>query len=259
MRVMTFNLRCNFPLDFKNKWENRKDIIFHIINKYNCDIIGTQEVTNSMFEDISKNIKKFNIIGEPRSKRFFSERNDILISDRYKIKNYKTFWLSENPEKVGSSKWYSIFPRICTTAVLNIEDGKKIRVCNLHLDCFLPQAREYGLKKLIEFIEKEQEKEDIPVILMGDFNATPNSKLIRNLKNGKYCKKKFVAVQDFNKELYKMPTRSDFGRKRKGIHIDYIFVSEDIEIINTEIISDNINGKYPSDHFPVMAEIKIKN
>ena len=33
-----------------------------------------------------------------------------------------------------------------------------MRVYNTHLDCFLPQARDFGLKKLGQFIEKNRKK-----------------------------------------------------------------------------------------------------
>lgn len=255
MRIMTFNLRCDFLLDFNNRWDTRKNMIYHIMRDYNCDIVGTQEIKENMFKDIKDNVEEYNIIGSPRSKNISSERNNILISKKHIIQESKTFWLSENPDKIGSRKWYSLFPRICTTAIVEI-DNTKVRICNSHLDNFLPKAREYGLMKLMEVIEKEQE--NLPIILMGDFNATPDSKLIEDFTKGKLSNKKLVAVQDANKNLYNEVTRDGFKRKQKGVHIDYIFVSEEIEVINAEIIKYNINGKYPSDHYPLMADIKIK-
>jgi endonuclease/exonuclease/phosphatase family metal-dependent hydrolase len=246
---MTFNLRCDFPLDFNNRWDSRKNMIYHVMSDYKCDIIGTQEVKDNMFKDIEDNVKDYIIIGQPRSKKNSSERNNILISKKHIIHEYKTFWLSENPDKIGSRKWYSLFPRICTTAIVEI-DNNKVRICNSHLDNFLPKAREYGLKKLMEVIEEEQKKEELPIILMGDFNATPDSKLINDFAKGKFSKKKLVAVQETNKKLYNEVTRDSFKRKQQGVHIDYIFVSQEIEVVNAEIIKYNIHGKYPSDHYP---------
>ena len=46
-----------------------------------------------------------------------------------------------------------------------------------------------------------------------------------------------------------------FKGREKGMHIDYIFVSEEFNIKHVEIIRNNINGKYPSDHYPIMATI----
>lgn len=258
MRVMTFNLRCDFILDFNNRWDMRKDIAVNLINHYKCDFIGVQEATKKMHDYLCYNLQNYYIVGRSRSKSISDERNDILIDKKYKIKEYKTFWLSDNPQKVGSSKWYSLYPRICTTAVVNIGNNNNIRICNSHLDCFLPQAREYGLRKLIEVIKREQEKEELPLIIMGDFNATPNSRLIQNFKNGVYTDKKMIAVQDANSSIYKERTRGNFKGRKKGLHIDYIFVSEEFEIFNVEIVKYNENGRYPSDHYPVFAEIKLK-
>lgn len=258
MRVMSFNLRSDFILDFKNRWDTRKDLVYDTINRYKCDIIGVQEVTNKMFEDITENINDYNIIGSARSKKFFSERNNLFISKKHNIEKHKTFWLSKSPDKVGSQLWYSLYPRICTTAVVKMENNQRVRVYNTHLDCLLPQARDFGLKKLGQFIEKNRKEEKLPVIVMGDFNATPNSKVIKKFASGEYSTSRFVAVQEVKKELYQKSTMSSFKGKEKGLHIDYIFVSEELEIVDVDIVKDNINGKYPSDHYPLIADIRIK-
>lgn len=258
MRVMTFNLRCDTPKDFNNRWDTRKMMVYQLMNKYKCDIIGTQEVKDNMLRDLEENVRGYNIVGEPRYKKISSERNNIFISSNYSIQEYKTFWLSKTPDKVGSKVWYSYLPRICTTAVVQIEDNKKIRICNSHLDNLFQKAREYGLKKLMEVIEKEQENEKLPIILMGDFNDTPDSNLIRDFRNGNYSKEKLMPVQDIKKDLYNEATRDKFIRTNNGVHIDYIFVSKEVEVVDAEIIKDNVNGKYPSDHYPLMAEIKIR-
>ena len=258
MRVMSFNLRSDFILDFKNRWDNRRELVYDIIKKYQCDIIGVQEVTNKMFEDITGNVKDYYIIGSARSKRFFSERNNLFISKKHDIEEHKTFWLSKSPDKVGSQLWYSLYPRICTTAVIQLEDNRRVRLYNTHLDCLLPQARDFGLKKLGQFIEKNRKVENLPVIVMGDFNATPNSKVIKKFAAGEYSTSRFVAVQEIKKELYEKSTMSSFKGKENGLHIDYIFVSEELEIVDVDIVKDNINGKYPSDHYPLIADIRIK-
>lgn len=257
MKIMTFNLKCDNPLYFNNRWDKRKHMIYDIMKNYECDIIGTQEVKDNMLKDLKNNISSHNIIGRQRCKKISSERNNILISKNYTICEEKTFWLSDSPEKVGSKKWYSLFPRICTTAVIE-SNNTKIRICNTHLDNLLSKAREFGLSKLMKVIEKEEEKEKLPMILMGDFNAVPDSKLIKEFIQGKFSNKKLMPVQEINKELYSKVTRDSFKRTENGVHIDYIFVSEEIEVINAEIINYNNNGKYPSDHYPLMAEVKIK-
>ena len=132
MKVMTFNLRTDFLLDINNRWNKRKEIVYDILNNNDCDIIGVQELNNKMFKDISKEAPGYNIIGSPRSLKYFIERNDILVSKKHKILEYSTFWLSEDPEKIGSAIWYSVYPRICTTALIRLNDGNIVRVYNTH-------------------------------------------------------------------------------------------------------------------------------
>lgn len=257
MKVMTFNIRADSILDIGNRWAKRSSLVYDTIQTYDCEIVGLQEVTDKMYADFSKNIKSYNMIGVGRTKKYFNEKNSLLIKKDYHILEEDTFWLSKTPTKTGSSIWYSLFPRICTTAVIQLPNGFKIRVYNTHLDCLLPHAREYGLKKIIEYIESCHEKEQLPCILMGDFNATPNSKLIKKLAKGTYSSRRFIAVQDVNKEIYNKATMGRFRDKEKGMHIDYIFVSEDFQINNVDIIKYNQKGKYPSDHYPVIADLKI--
>lgn len=257
MKVMSFNLRADNILDVKNRWNNRSELVYEIVNGDAYDVIGLQEVTPKMYEDLCENLKSYESVGEGRTKKFFNEKNNVLVNDRHLILEDETFWLSRNPQKVGSTIWYSLFPRICTTVVLRMKDGLKVRVYNTHLDCILPQAREYGIKTIIKAIERHRQKEQLPCILMGDFNATPNSRLIQEFTNGTYANRQFVAVQESNRRLYEQTTMSHFKGKEKGMHIDYIFVSEEFKIENVELLKYNKAGKYPSDHYPLIAELSI--
>lgn len=257
MKVMTFNLRADNVLDVRNRWEKRSHLVYDVIKNYNCDIIGLQEVTDRMYTDVCSHVNGYNIIGVGRTKKFFNESNNILVRKNYKTLSNDTFWLSRTPERKGSSVWYSLFPRICTTCILELDNNLKIRVYNTHLDCLLPYAREYGLKTIIQYIERNYEEDQLPCILMGDFNATPNSKLIKKLERGYYSNKRFVAVQDTKREIYSETTMGKFRGREKGMHIDYIFVSEEFKIEDVDIIKYNQKGKYPSDHYPIIAEIKV--
>ena len=57
MRVMTFNLRSDSILDGKNRWKKRKAIVFNVLDSYQCDIIGLQEVTLKMRDDLEHYLK----------------------------------------------------------------------------------------------------------------------------------------------------------------------------------------------------------
>lgn len=40
--------------------------------------------------------------------------------------------------------------------------------------------------------------------------------------------------------------------------IDYIFVSEQIEVHRYATLTDRFNGRYPSDHLPVVARVALR-
>ncbi len=254
---MTFNLRSDSILDGKNRWQKRNHVVYDVLKKYNCDIIGLQEVTHKMYRDLEQHLQDYWIIGQPRTKRFFVEHNNILISKRHKILEEETFWLSDQPDKVGSSIWYSVFPRICTTAKIQLESGEIIRIYNTHLDVYLSPARGYGLKKIVEYIEKQQQIESFPIILMGDFNTKPNDKLIQKFIEDGINNKRFVAVQEYDKSIYNKPTMGRFKDKEKGMHLDYIFVSEECSVAQTQIVKHHVNGRFPSDHYPLFADVRL--
>lgn len=258
MRVMTFNLRADNVLDTRNRWKQREQIVYDMIKAYNCDMIGLQEVTNLMSEDLRKNIIPYHHVGMGRTKNFFVEKNTVLIRKRYEILETKTFWLSKSPNKVGSGLWHSLFPRICTRVTFKINGKDKVCMYNTHLDCLSPVARRYGLSVILNDMKKYQEKEKLPCILTGDFNASPNGKLIKQFKKEVFELNGMRAVQDIKPDLYKQATMGSFKDKETGLHIDYIFVSEEFEIIDAEVIKYNQKGKYPSDHYPIMAEIRLK-
>ena len=93
---------------------------------------------------------------------------------------------------------------------------------------------------------------------MGDFNSSPDSHTIKNLGSRHYSNtKRFIAVQDFNKDIYNHSTMSKFNGNEKGLHIDYIFVSEEFSINHVEIVKYNKEGKYPSDHYPIVASLSL--
>ncbi|MHC4745103.1 MAG: choice-of-anchor Q domain-containing protein, partial [Planctomycetota bacterium] len=42
-----------------------------------------------------------------------------------------------------------------------------------------------------------------------------------------------------------------------GGKIDYVFTAPDVQVLDAQILHDNVNGRYPSDHFPVTAKVRF--
>jgi endonuclease/exonuclease/phosphatase family metal-dependent hydrolase len=52
-------------------------------------------------------------------------------------------------------------------------------------------------------------------------------------------------------------TFNGFDGQRDGPKIDYVFVEPDTRVREAGIVHDNRDGRYPSDHYPVYAEILL--
>jgi endonuclease/exonuclease/phosphatase family metal-dependent hydrolase len=101
-------------------------------------------------------------------------------------------------------------------------------------------------------------EQGIPVMLMGDLNCRPDSEPIRFLRNNGFGEdpEKGRLYNGYEKTNQDAPgTFNGFG-KAKGLHaIDYIFVSYNITVLSMMVDKSHYGGGYPSDHYPVIADI----
>ena len=255
--VITYNIKYDDNSNGENSWNVRKGAMIELIHKLSPDILGIQEglIHQVEFLDSKMSDHKYVGVGRDDGNRkgeycaiFFNEK-------KYKLLDKSTFWLSENPDKV-SIGWDAALERICTYALLkNIKDGNKIWVFNTHFDHVGNIAREQSARLLLEKIQMLNVNED-PVLLIGDFNAEENSKVIDIL-----IQKLRDTKRDYEIE-HKGPvgTFNNFLNNQEIIkRIDYVF-SKGFQTISHQHIDKKLeSGDHISDHLPVFVEVKIMN
>lgn len=269
LRVMSFNIRNGDANDGENHWKNRKQMVFELLRNQKCDVVGLQEALKFQIDEIIKEVPELGMVGVGRDDgKTKGEYSAILYNRRrFKIDESGTFWLSDTPEVPGSITWGNACTRICTWArLVEIKTNKAFYMYNLHLDHVSQPSREKSVVLVIERIEQRKYKE--PFVLTGDFNAGENNRAILYLKgktvfdNGKGNRSEnpLVLVDTFrvlHPDANEVGTFHQFKGLRSGDKIDYIFTTSDVKVLETEILRDNTKGHYPSDHFPVIAEILI--
>ena len=255
--VITYNIKYDDNSNGENSWNVRKDAMIELIHKHSPDILGIQEGLIHQVEFLDSKMSHHKYVGVGRddgNKKgeycaiFFNEK-------KYKLLEESTFWLSENPDKV-SIGWDAALERICTYALLkNIKDGNKIWVFNTHFDHVGNTAREESAKLLLEKIQMLNINED-PVLLIGDFNAEENSKVIDIL-----IQKLRDTKRDYEIEhIGPVGTFNNFLNNQEIIkRIDYVF-SKGFQTISHQHIDKKLeSGDHISDHLPVFVEVKIMN
>jgi len=252
IKVATFNLRRDFFLDFKRRWDIRSNIAADIIKKSHADIIGVQELLPIMKDDLKSKLNGYNFIGKGRCKKEMNEHSDIIVNNtKLEVTSYETFWLSRNPDIPGSRFLTALFPRICTAATVKY-NNKYIRVYNTHLDNISPWARSYSIDLILQNIKQNNKIQKMPVIITGDFNARPNSKVIDKLMNNEVINLTNVFTGEGTYHGMKYEHGKFYTRQ-----YDYIFVSDDINVNNVYLDKTAHENIYPSDHYPLIAGLVL--
>ena len=264
--LMSFNIRFANPDDGFNYWPNRKDLVASMIRYHDVDIVGLQEALRSQLDDLSELLPGYKWVGLCRTDGTTTPDPDnefsaiLYRADRYEMLDGATFWLSEEPEKVGSKSWDSSLPRVVTwTQFKEKTTGNTFYHFNTHFDHRGVEARANSaklIKKKIAEIAK-----DAPVVLTGDFNCLPTDEPYLILTN----KEDKIRLDD---ALFvsQMPHHGPLGTWTNsfqfpgvpGRRIDFIFVNKQIAVLKHGILSDSWSGRLPSDHLPVLTKIMFK-
>ncbi len=269
VRIMTFNIRYGSANDGQNHWKNRREMVFDVIRKQQSDVVGLQEALRFQIDEIRKALPMYGEIGVAREDgKIDGEYSAILYrADRFGVGQAGTFWLSDTPEVPGSNQWGGACVRICTWArLVENSSGKAFYVFNLHLDHVSQPSREKSAVLLTQRIQSRSIKE--PFVLTGDFNAGESNPVITYLKgqtaltgaDGTTSKNPLAMVDTFrvlHPGARDVRTGHAFDGGRQGNKIDFVFARPEVKVLEAEILYDNVDGRYPSDHFPVTARLLL--
>ena len=252
--VMTYNIRLNVKSDGENWWENRKDKVAALMNYYEADFIGAQEVQHEQLEYLLKTLPHYSSIGVGRDDgKTAGEYSCILYNNKnYRPVQQSTFWLSQTPDKV-SMGWDAVCNRVCTYGLFeHITTKKKVWVFNTHFDHVGDTARYESAQLIMERVKQLKSQQNYPVLFTGDFNSQPGDAPVQyiseHLKNTRMISKMPPYGPEATWNAFK------FNEVPKG-WIDYVFVSKEVTVQKYAVLTDSYDKKYPSDHFPVLVHI----
>lgn len=258
-RLMTFNIRYGTADDGPNRWEVRNELVFDTIADHKADIIGLQEALDFQVTQIRRVLPQYKIVWAGRDDgRQGGEGCPVMFrKDRFKLADSGTFWFSNSPWDPGSKHWGNELPRICTwVRLIDKATGSGVYVYNLHLDHVSKVSRVYSIELLVKQIAAREH--DDPVVVLGDFNMGTNNPAMDPLRRIERDSD-FEPMVDVWSHLHpggsSVITYHAFGKSRGGC-VDHIFVEKTTEIIETAIDGRSNNGRFPSDHFPVIAVVK---
>ncbi|GGE26661.1 endonuclease [Pullulanibacillus camelliae] len=263
VKAMTFNIRVDVESDRDNAWGYRTEYIGKLMHSIKPHLLGLQEVKPHMLKTVEQLLDNYHWIGEYRAEN--DEANPLFYDKAFfQLLDHDTFWLSETPERPGSNDWGDL-PRICTWGRLqNKENPHKVFLAfNTHLDHISEEARTKGMQLIWTRMKNLIAQFHCPALLMGDFNAAPDSDTIRFADGQLELEGVRVHLQNSYQVLDNSSGESigctfhDFSGDTRGEPIDYIFVTQEITLHQSHIHREHFEGNYPSDHYPLVAHITI--
>jgi endonuclease/exonuclease/phosphatase family metal-dependent hydrolase len=253
--IMTFNIRMETIQDGENQWAKRKENLSSMLEFYEADLCGMQEVLVGQIRDLTKLLPKYAYVGVGRDDaKEGGEFSPIFYKkDKYTVLESNTFWLSQTPEKPSKS-WDAALNRIVSYAKFKDNKTKKMfYVFNTHFDHIGQVARRESAKMLVAKIKAINHK--IPVILTGDFNSTPQEEPTIIINEG------LIDAQKVTKQLHFGPISTFNGFESKEIAgrlIDYIFLNTDkIKVLKHATLSNTWGGRFASDLHAVLAQLEF--
>jgi len=250
LRVMSFNVRTPVDTEPGRRWEDRRDAMVEVIRQAQPAVIGTQELTQVQARYLGEHLPGYRWFGRGRRGGEDDEHMGVFYDDKLlSLLDSGDFWLSATPEVAGSNTWGDPYPRMATWGLFQRRaDGRRFYLFNTHLP-YRPQdepSRVLGAQLLLRRIAALPA--DVPVVLTGDFNSEPGSDTWRTLT---------ATLRDARAEAPQVEgprlTFQDFGgtdrRQLDGILL-HGFHAQRFVTIDTRP-----RGIFPSDHYPVLAEL----
>ncbi len=272
LRVMSFNIRYGTAKDGPNRWEKRRSHVLAMFKQRNLDLIGLQECLDFQLAEISAALPGYATYSLGREADGGGEMCAILWrAERFELIDSGSFGLA--PEgRLGETAWDAALPRICSWVHLYDKlNDKSFWLYNAHFDHVGEQARLESARLLLQKIGESfmANGAEMPVLVTGDFNCTPDSAPARLLL-GQLQDCHALGNFGYNEHDERVPmdefangTFHDWTGAAGNKRIDYVLSSRDFSVLSSELIRESWptrKGKqaaagYLSDHFPLLVEV----
>ena len=261
IRVMSFNVWGHWT---KKVWRNRAAPDVATIGRYGPDLIGLQECQRVNLRTYRKHLPRYAQVRGPRYGNLLTHHLNAILFDPARLELLESggFWLSETPDRY-SRGWGARVPRSANWALFGTRWGLVLHL-NTHLDHESAPARRNGSALIIERVERliQDLRPGTPAILTGDFNCRPATPAYETFARAGYADT-FLAAGNtndtgadtfhaFEGNAYRDP-HPEHGPRR----IDWILLKDPsgrLNVASHDILRDGA-PPYPSDHYPVLAEI----
>ncbi len=260
MKFLSYNLRNagireEENTDIWNNWRFRRHAVIDLIRKANPDVLALQEDSEEQLQAIRHGLKESHaVFCDPAFYEADNAYDAILVRNTLKVSGSGSFWIcgdGKKQSKIGGS----ICIRHATYVRLHLSDASLL-VANVHLDhTDDPAVKQQEIEVLIDRLSNLSGKPPTRMIVLGDFNSTPNRQPHFLLEQ--YGLRDSAWLRS-NEEA----TCIHWTKLPASERIDYIWVSDDLKgaLADYQVISgayrrQDGSAGHASDHSAVFAQL----
>ncbi|MEL6329714.1 MAG: endonuclease/exonuclease/phosphatase family protein [Planctomycetota bacterium] len=260
VRAVSFNIRYGTAADGPDAWGQRSHRVDAAIALLRPQILATQEAHAFQIRELLERHPRFAAVGAHRVDGRIGGEGCVTLYDResFLLGESGVFGLSDEPERIGHVSWDNAWPRICAWArLIEYRTGASLLVANTHLDNRGKRSQRLGARLIRDRLSGLRRVDDAGVVLMGDFNAVTGEPALEIVTEGSDGLRDTIGPshRDAGTGTYTAfdPTSDGGGRR-----IDFVLASARLAVEASGIERSRIDGRYPSDHFPVWADLRLE-
>ncbi|MFJ3379748.1 endonuclease/exonuclease/phosphatase family protein [Curtobacterium sp. NPDC090217] len=251
--LMTYNIKNPDPA---HDWPARLPVLLDIVRRHDPDVLCVQEAFDHQMDDLRQGLGGYTAVGQGREGGSAGEHAAVFFrQDRLRPIEDGSFWLSDTPDEPVSNTWGSLFPRIANHVRFLDVDGAAFTLLTTHLD---HEANEHGDEvrgKSAALIVERLAGVDGPVVVAGDCNEPAGAGTAsRVFAGGGYVDTWTVAGDPDDRTA----TFNDWlPPVESGERIDWVLTKDVAGVDRVVIDHDGPETWFASDHFPVVATIRM--
>jgi endonuclease/exonuclease/phosphatase family metal-dependent hydrolase len=255
LQVMTYNVRLDADPPPRD-WASRLPLMTRVLRRHAPDLVGVQEARWHQLRGLDAALPDHDWIGLGRKGGTRDEFSAILYRrDRFEVLDFDHFWLSDTPHVIGSATWGNTITRMVTWARFrDRRGGREFYHVNTHFDHQSENARIKSAELVLARVRGFTR--GVPVVLTGDFNVPAGGSRPHAILTGPDA-----FVDTWTTARRRGPETNTFGGWRPpapgGPRIDWILSRGAVRTSWTEIDHYHQDGRYPSDHYPVVAHLTL--
>jgi endonuclease/exonuclease/phosphatase family metal-dependent hydrolase len=269
IRIMTFNVQgCTHPSEGPHSWGSRAALNVRTIRRYAPDLIGFQEVQRGNLATYGAELAGYDhVAGNRYGDVAPTEHTSIFWKRaRFALVESGEFWFSRTPDR-PSADWGVPYPMGATWARLRcVEDGAHLLHLNTHFEDGPGGALSRAEASKLLVARAAQLQGGAPAVLTGDFNCNPWHEPYRTfLSHGFTDTYRAAGHGDSaaSSTLHGFRGAGYFALEWGGElywRVDWVLTRDGaarLQATSCTIARDAEPPVYPSDHYPVVAEVLL--